>query len=268
MPPADNPYLELTRELNAGRLRAIIASGQAVVLHRVAIMSKDGDWIVREDAECLAHIRRVLDGRGARYRFGAPLDEKWLRGGWSSHFEHRQDSLRIRADFFTRPPRIGAGRLAQIWREQEGREQPFLDAPDLSRMKMTRREKDFVVIGELARRIDDPAEALLLSRSARDLQQLAAAHPALAQELARQRPLLDRLREGRESLEAAIDAERRSLMREDEERLRAYAAASQAWAERWPEVERKTAGLGLEQAHAVITAMAAGVLPYTVEEET
>lgn len=46
-----NPYLELTRELNQGRLRALISSGQAVVVHRLAIMSKDGDWVLREDDE-------------------------------------------------------------------------------------------------------------------------------------------------------------------------------------------------------------------------
>lgn len=46
----DNPYLELTEELNRGRLRALLSSGQAVVVHRLAIMSKDGDWILREDA--------------------------------------------------------------------------------------------------------------------------------------------------------------------------------------------------------------------------
>ena len=39
----DNPYVRLTREFNHGRLRAILASGQAVVLYRLAIMSKDGD---------------------------------------------------------------------------------------------------------------------------------------------------------------------------------------------------------------------------------
>jgi hypothetical protein len=37
-----NIYLELTRRFNDGRVRAILAGGQAVVLHRLAIMSKDG----------------------------------------------------------------------------------------------------------------------------------------------------------------------------------------------------------------------------------
>jgi len=43
-----NIYLDLTREFNAGRLRVVICSGQAVVLHRLAVMSKDGDWILRD----------------------------------------------------------------------------------------------------------------------------------------------------------------------------------------------------------------------------
>jgi signal-transduction protein with cAMP-binding, CBS, and nucleotidyltransferase domain len=55
-------------------LRAIICRGQAVVLHRLAIMSKDGDWILREDDESLAHVRRVLGTQGARYRYGTVSD--------------------------------------------------------------------------------------------------------------------------------------------------------------------------------------------------
>ena len=32
-------YIELTRRFNDGRLRAVLAGGQAVVLHRLAVMS-------------------------------------------------------------------------------------------------------------------------------------------------------------------------------------------------------------------------------------
>lgn len=39
----------------------IITSGQAVVLHKLAIMSKDGDWIVREDEESLNYIIKSLE---------------------------------------------------------------------------------------------------------------------------------------------------------------------------------------------------------------
>ena len=67
-------YLELTHAFNSGGMRAILSSGQAVVLHRLAVMSKDGDWILRETPEALDAVRGVLDYRHARYRFGAPLD--------------------------------------------------------------------------------------------------------------------------------------------------------------------------------------------------
>lgn len=84
-PAQETPYVALTRAFNEGRLRALLSSGQAVVLHRLAVASKDGDWILREDTEATAHVLGVLAAHGARYRFGAPLDPRWLAGGWSSH---------------------------------------------------------------------------------------------------------------------------------------------------------------------------------------
>ncbi len=68
-------YLDLTEEFNRGHFRAIICSGQAVVLHQLAVMSKDGDWILREQQSALDHILQVLSARGAKYRFGAPTDQ-------------------------------------------------------------------------------------------------------------------------------------------------------------------------------------------------
>lgn len=169
-----NVYLELTREFNEGGLRAVICSGQAVVLHRLAIMSKDGDWIVREDPAALSHVLNVLARRRARYRYGAPLARAWMRGGWSSHFEFRTTNLRVRTDFFTRPPRLSPGDLERLWKEQVGRVPPFVGLRDLAELKKTNREKDYAVIGDLARRMTDVTDQLLYSRSARDLETLAA----------------------------------------------------------------------------------------------
>lgn len=76
-----NIYLELTNKFNINKLRAIISSGQAVVLHRLAIMSKDGDWIIKEDSETMRHILEKLSEYKAHYRFGAPLDARWMTGG-------------------------------------------------------------------------------------------------------------------------------------------------------------------------------------------
>jgi hypothetical protein len=257
-------YLELTREFNAGRLRAVIASGQAAVLHRLAIASKDGDWILREDPECLAHVLGVLGRHGARYRFGAPLDVRWMSGGWSAHLEFRDGPLRVRTDFFTRPPRVSADELARMWREQEGRDPPFTDARMLAEMKKTAREKDYPFIGELARRMSAPRDRLLYSRSADDLRELARAHPALVGELVAQRPLLRSVGDARRALAEAIQREMLDLMEQDEQRLGAYREASTAWAGRWRALERELEGLPLPAAHARIVASAERVLPREV----
>jgi hypothetical protein len=261
-----NVYVELTQQFNAGRFRAILSSGQAVVLHRLAIMSKDGDWIVREDDEALAHVLAVLSERGAAYRFGAPLDARWMAGGWSAHLEFRQGPLRVRTDFVTRPPRLSEPRLRQLWHEQEGRDLPFLDLPDLAELKKTNRERDYAILGDLARLMPTVAGQLLYSRSARDLARLGAEQPDQARRLASQRPLLARLDQPLAALEAALDAERRELIHANEARLAAYLQAAEHWRELWPEVQREVADMPLPQAHETVVRRAEGVLPFRVEE--
>lgn len=258
-------YVQLTRRFNEGRVRAILAGGQAVVLHRLAMMSKDGDWILREEAESVEHVLRVLDGQSAHYRFGAPLDARWMAGGWSAHLEFSCEGLRVRTDFVTRPPRLKPDRLAQIWREQEsGRELPFLGARDLVETKKTNREKDYVVIGELARELPGVDERFLCSRSARDLMELAEKHPDRVAALAKERPLLAKVKEGIEALERELDAERRHLIHANEQRLMRYMDAAQAWAARWPDVSARMAKLSLVEAHAVMVESALGALPFEV----
>lgn len=260
-----NIYLDLTAAFNrGGRLRAVICSGQAVVLHRLAVMSKDGDWILREDEEALAHVLAELENYGASYRFDAPLDLDWLRGGWSSHFEFAYEGLRIRTDFFTRPPRLSEADLDRVWCEQEGRDPPFVGAVDLARIKMTQREKDYPVIGELARLMPEPADQMRYSRSARDLVRLCGEAPALAIELSRDRPLLKLAAGGTPDLDRlaeALDAERRSLIKRDAAHLAAYEQASLAWREQWPEVRREIDGLPLREAHRMVLAKAGPCLP-------
>jgi hypothetical protein len=259
-----NPYLDLTAEFNRGRLRALISSGQAVVLHRLAVMSKDGDWILREDAEAVGHVLATLAGRGARYRFGAPLDLRWLAGGWSAHLEFRTAALRLRADFVTRPPRITPRWLGDMWAQAEAGGSEVVGLEPLAAIKLTNREKDYAVVGELARLMDEPRAQLRFSRSARDLLALAREHPAEWAEAVRERPLLARVADGREALEEALDRERRELIRANEERLARYRTAAEAWGERWPAVQRQIAGLPLADAHRLAVEQAEGVLPFEV----
>ena len=207
-------YLDLTRQFNAGGLRAILSSGQAVVLHRLAIMSKDGDWILREEAQATQHVLHVLEGRGARYRFGAPLDVRWMSGGWSAHLEFAHAQLRIRTDFVTRPPRLAGEDLEALWRASEGEDAPYVDLRRLAELKKTNREKDYAVIGELARRCPSRATSCLL-RGARSLA-LAQQFPHSSASLPA-RSVLARVRMARRPGSGA-DAERRTLIHRNEAR--------------------------------------------------
>lgn len=264
---SENVYWALTRAFNEGRLRAVLSSGQAVVMHRLAVMSKDGDWILREEDEALTHVRNVLSDRGARYRFGAPLDRRWMAGGWSAHFEFRAGPIRARTDFVTRPPRIDSRALEGLWQDAERASGPipFVDVGTLIELKKTNRERDYAVIGELARLLDDPFQALQASRSARDLLDLAQRYPALVERAALHRPALNHLREGREALEAALDAERRALIRANELRLQRYMDAARGWADAWPEVNAATHGLPLAEAHRHVVACAERWLPFRAD---
>jgi hypothetical protein len=262
-----NVYVELTKQFNSGELRAVLSSGQAVVLHRLAVMSKDGDWILRESEDALRHVLEVLSARSATYRFGAPLDVRWMEGGWSSHFQFHEQSMRVRTDFVTRPPRLSPQDLESMWREQENQPIPFLDARRLAQLKLTNREKDYAVIGELARLIESPREQLLLSRSARDIVRIAAEHPDLAREMAAERAVLEAIDAGIEELERALDAERRECMHANERRLQRYLEAASGWTQLWPEVTRRAEGLPLAEAHEMIVSRALGVLPFKPTEE-
>lgn len=258
-----NPYLELTAEFNQGRLRALLSSGQAVVVHRLAVMSKDGDWILREDDEATDHVLAVLERRGARYRFGAPLDCRWLSGGWSSHLEHRTDVLRIRTDFVTRPPRISSQVLSRMWHDAEQQHNPVVGLEPLAAIKLTNREKDYAVVGELARRMPDPRARMLYSRSSRDLIEMSKQHPELVDELTPRRSLLAQLTAGRDELEAALDRERRLLMQANELWLERYGIAAALWSKVWTALASETDGLPLREAHALIAARATGILPFS-----
>jgi hypothetical protein len=260
-----NIYLELTEKFNAGRLRAIICSGQAVVLHRLAIMSKDGDWILREDAEAMTHILNILAEYGARYRFGAPLDPRWLAGGWSSHFEFPGDKMRVRTDFFTRPPRISPIVLEAIWEEQKDRDPPYIGVVNLADMKKTNRERDYAVIGELARRMNRVQDQFLYSRSARDLISLSEEHPGIPEKLAAKRPILRSIPKGLDRLEEALDKERRNLIHANEARLAVYNRAMKRWSEIWPDLEKRMRACSLPEAHELMVKSCEGIMQFNPE---
>jgi len=261
-----NIYIKLTKEFNAGRTRAILSGGQAVVLHRLAIMSKDGDWVIREDRETVDHILKVLESHGAIYRFGAPMDIRWLAGGWSCHFEFKDGLLRVRTDFMSRPPRVDNERLVSLWEEAESKEIPFLDAVTLIETKKTNREKDYAVIGELTQKLKNISDILLYSRSAKKLKKISQEYPHETAKLIKYRPLLSLCGGNIEDIETALDRERRNFMHANEERLLRYMNASSEWEKQWPDVLLEIKGMSLIAAHKIIVKRAEGILPFQVLE--
>lgn len=187
-----------------------------------------------------------------------------MTGDWSAHLEFTGEGTRVRTDFVTRPPRPSPEELASLWQEQEGARLPHVDVRRLIELKKTNREKDYAVIGELARKLVDPEAQLASSRSARDILDLRERHPGVFVRAALARPALAAASAGREALEAALDAERRRLMRRNERRLAAYLAAAGPWADRWRALMPSLRGVPLERAHALVVSAAEGVLPFDV----
>ena len=55
----------------------------------------------------------------------------------------------------------------EMWREAEQTGDPVVGLEPLAALKLTDREKDYAVVGELARRMTDPRSQLRWSRSSR-----------------------------------------------------------------------------------------------------
>ena len=147
----ENIYFALTEAFNRDAPTVALASGQAVVFYRIAIMSKDGDWVIRESPDACEGVLTELERRNARYRLGAPLDVRWLAGGWSSHFEFFDaNRRRIRCDFVSRPPRVRRAAVAALFERTPTEPLAAVDPESLIRMKQTQRAKDYAVIAELA----------------------------------------------------------------------------------------------------------------------
>jgi len=257
IPSVRNVYFDLTIEFNRERTIALLTSGQAVVYYRTAIMSKDGDWVVEETTEACGAILSVLASRGARYRPGAPIDVRWLAGGWSSHFEFRDEKgRRIRCDFLSRPPRVAIDSIRRLLRTPPEPGKPsVIDVESLIRMKRTQRAKDYPVIGELARLLPPEREVLYTTDPDRILE-LAGCPGEAVDRL----PVREARRGGtREDVVIALARDTNALQEADRVRLEAYARASGEYL-----TELVRSGLldrPLGEAHAALVEMAGRRLP-------
>jgi len=257
-----NVYFALTEEFNSEGLIALLASGQAVVFYRIALMSKDGDWVLRETAGACRRVRSVLADHGARYRPGAPLDPRWLAGGWSSHFEFFDEKKRrIRCDFVSRPPRIAPGDLDAMFAAARGDGRlRVVDPQRLIRLKQTQRAKDYPVIGELSRLL--PPEIEL--RWTTDPDRIMELSSPLGQGSPRASVRAARDGLSREVVVMELAREIDRMQREDRDRMRRYEAAARPYLEEFRTRIREDAPL--EEGHGVAVSVAERLLPPTLDE--
>lgn len=257
-----NVFFSLTEEFNSEGVIALLASGQAVVFYRIALMSKDGDWVLREAPDACERVRSVLAAHDARYRPGAPLDPRWLAGGWSSHFEFLDEKRRrIRCDFVSRPPRIPPAELEAMFSAAAG-DGPLrvIDPERLILLKQTQRAKDYPVIGELARLLSPERELELTT----DPDRIVALGASLGVPSTRDSVRAVRHGEPREEVVVELAREIDRLQRLDRSRMQRYEQAASHYLAEFRDAVPAEAPLAEQHAKAVT--LAERLLPFTLPE--
>jgi hypothetical protein len=130
----------VTRARDRG-VTCAITSGMACVTFGVAATTKDCDLLCAPGAA--RHLfdllcETVLAGRVPSYRgnLSAPLDERWLRGGWTSHFVWDAGDAEAYLDVFGVPPRGSSP-----WEDElHGF---YVSRHTVAEMKRTNRERDW-----------------------------------------------------------------------------------------------------------------------------
>lgn len=231
--------------------------------YRLAIMSKDGDWVLGETAQACERVLTILANRDARYRPAAPLDVQWLRGGWSSHFEYFDaGKRRIRCDFVSRPPRVPFEALETMFQQAGSNDLLVIDRQALIRIKQTGRAKDYAVIGELARQLP-PEQELRWTTDVDRILELAMVVGDAASTRASVREA--RRGAGRAAVVAALAQEIDELQQADRHRLAVYQRAAEPYVAEFRRMRLET--LPVRQAHEVACRLAEALLPERPWEE-
>ena len=219
-------------------------------------MSKDGDWVIRETPAACSTVMRELDVRGARYRLGAPLDVRWLSGGWSSHFElFDERRRRVRCDFVSRPPRASPAAVDRLFNREGSSAMNVVDLDTLIAMKQTQRAKDYAVIGELATLLPPEREVDVTT----DPDRILALAPVFGK--SSQRPCVRAGVTGtdRHAVVVALAEEIDERQQADRRRVDAYDAAARPYLEHCR--AEGIAALPLRDAHERMVDIAARLLP-------
>jgi hypothetical protein len=183
-----------------------ITSGMACVYYGVTQATKDCDLLCAADsAGRLLDVLRAtpLYGVGCSYRghLTAPLDQRWLRGGWTSHFDWARGEIAAYLDVFSVAPRASSRWMTEGTGALTGMH-------TVAEMKRTVRPKDWPLATALGVKLleaGDPRGWLHIFDVV-TLQEVFARVPLPDAQIA-QRPCLALLRDSDPRLELAVFGE-------------------------------------------------------------
>ena len=217
-------YESLVVRARGRGIACAITSGMACVAFGVAQATKDCDLLCAPDA-----ARKLFDllgetaisGRPPAYRghLSAPLDERWFRGGWTSHFVWSAAGAEAYLDIFGVAPRGSSPWEAEL-------EGFYACRHTVAEMKRTNRERDWPFVTALGAQMLEAGDArgwlnIFDEELLRALTR--AARPPAG--LLKQRPVLDLAIKNDSRLRLALHAEVQLWHELDRVRLGIYQKA-------------------------------------------
>ena len=205
-----------------------ITSGMACVQYGVAQATKDCDLLCAGDSagQLLSVLRATpLQGVSCSYRghVTPPLDQRWLRGGWTSHFHWDLGEAAAYLDVFSVAPRASSPWMTEAAGMLTGKH-------TVAEMKRTDRAKDWPFATALGVKLleDGDPRGWLHIFDVATLQEVFAQVPLPEAQIA-QRPCLALLRDNDARLELAIFGETVFWQTLDRLRTQVYQAAVRSY---------------------------------------
>jgi hypothetical protein len=181
-------YLELVRRAQERGICCAVTNGMACVAYAVAEATKDCDLLCEPEMatdflQLLAES--PLAGAACQYRgnISPPLDARWHKGGWTSHFEWPGTEAFL--DVFGIAPRARS-------RWQDEMMPPYAHPHVVADMKRTARDKDWPFISALgAKLVESGDERGWLHLYDKDrMQDLLSKQPDISEAVMKARPSL------------------------------------------------------------------------------
>ena len=219
----DRFYESLVESVRSDGAVCAITSGMACVRYHVAQSTKDCDVLcATESAELFLNrlVQTEFEGASCSYRghLTPPLDARWMRGGWTSHFEWKSDTGFAHLDVFGVAPRASSPWTADVHGLLAGMH-------TVAEMKRTDRPKDWPFATALgAKMLDDgDLRGWWHLFDAEALRRLLIRVPC-PPEIIAQRPVLELLVNNDPRLDVAVFAESIFWQQLDRIRLRIHEA--------------------------------------------